>query len=116
MLGRVDVSETKLFNEAISLDEPKQGAPGSGRGFTAGSMIRIVTEIWSSSVTRHILSDPVKEVGLATKLPGLDPTIVSPESPVHRSQRHGAVIRDSCCPSVQSVYWRLAHSDGSWRR
>lgn len=26
-LGRVDVSETKLFNEAFSLDEPKRGAP-----------------------------------------------------------------------------------------
>jgi hypothetical protein len=26
-LGRVDVSETKLFNEAFSLDEPKPGAP-----------------------------------------------------------------------------------------
>ena len=26
-LGRMDVSETALFNEAFSLDEPKEGAP-----------------------------------------------------------------------------------------
>ena len=41
---------------------------------------------------------------MATQLPGLDPTIVPPESPVHRSQRYLAAAYDSVASLIEETY------------